>query len=73
MGCVWNRCVSLEFVTITYKVLEKRWGIAKPRLKIESNLCKLIILVARVIIRDILKKKKENLKVKIIGRFTSPR
>jgi hypothetical protein len=70
---VWNRCVSLEFVTITYKVLEKRWGIAKPRLKIESNLCKLIILVARVIIRDILKKKKENLKVKIIGRFTSPR
>jgi hypothetical protein len=57
---VWNRCVSLEFVTITYKVLEKRWGIAKPRLKIESNLCKLIILVARVIIRDILKKKKRE-------------
>lgn len=56
---MWNRCVSLGSVTITYKVLEKRWGIAKPKLRIESHLCKLIILVARVIIRDILKEKKE--------------
>lgn len=53
-------------------MLEKRGGIAKPRLRIEPNLCKLIILVARVIIRDILKKKKSS-KVKIIERFISPR
>lgn len=66
-----NRCVSLEFVAIIYKVLEKRRGIAKPRLRIEPNLCKLIILVARVIIRDILKKKEPE--SKIIGRFISPR
>ena len=37
-------------------------GIANPRLRIESHLCKLIILVARVIIRDILKEKKKELK-----------
>ena len=43
------------------QVLEERWGRAKPGLKIEPNLCNLIILVARVIIRDILKGEKKEL------------
>lgn len=64
---------ELRLVTATYKVLEKRRGIAKPKLRIDSHLCRLIILGARVIIRDILKGKKKSSKVKIIGRFTSPR
>lgn len=53
---------ELRLVTATYKVLEKRRGIAKPKLRIDSHLCRLIILGARVIIRDILKGKKKELK-----------